>query len=61
MLISKSIYKAFVYFGKKVQVDVYKSNGNYSADDSKYISPEKYKKQTQFNRNLSKQFNQKWR
>lgn len=37
MLISKSIYKAFVYFGKKVQVDVYKSNGNYSADDSKYI------------------------
>ena len=33
----KSIYKAFVYFGKKVQVDVYKSNGNYSADDSKYI------------------------
>ena len=37
MLISKFIYKAFVHFGKKVQVDVYKSNGNYSADDSKYI------------------------
>ena len=30
-------YKAFVYFGKKVQVDVYKNNGNYSTDDSKYI------------------------
>ena len=37
ILISKSFYKAFVYFGKKVQVDVYKNNGNYSTDDSKYI------------------------